>query len=349
MTRLLIVVLLLVFAAPPVALADKPPCDSPRLFKPNQPIMKWHRKRTRMITVRSGSARHRGQDVITTTGRDQLLIAKFAYGKTDKDLTREHVDVFVQDAPPCGQGRRLGDAWTSDGDKPTRAGVEDDGGRVYFSVPEAHRRGEGQHPVRMLVGGDHSQAAFGLYVTKPATRVVIFDMDGTLTTGDGEIGRQLFKRLSRESYRPKMYKGAPAVARSWAAKGYLVVYVSGRPDNLRRMSRKWLVEQGFPPGPIHLTDKLRQSRPSSGGLGEYKSDFLKRLESEGLVVYAAYGNAETDIEAYEAAGVPKSHTFIIGPNAGKGGTVGITSYGDHLAAAKAMRSAEVRAPSNLRW
>ena len=50
-----------------------------------------------------------------------------------------------------------------------------------------------------------------------------------------------------------------------------------------------------------------------------------------LWVAAAYGNADTDITAYEANDVPKDHTFIIGLLAGKGGTQPLTSdYQSHL-------------------
>ena len=50
--------------------------------------------------------------------------------------------------------------------------------------------------------------------------------------------------------------------------------------------------------------------------------------------YAAYGNADTDITAYANVEIPQGRTFIIGPNAGNGGTVAIPNgdYTDHTAA-----------------
>jgi phosphatidate phosphatase PAH1 len=46
---------------------------------------------------------------------------------------------------------------------------------------------------------------------------------------------------------------------------------------------------------------------------------------------AAYGNARTDIEAYEDVGIPKEKTFIIGPYAGEKGTTPIREdYRSHV-------------------
>jgi hypothetical protein len=49
------------------------------------------------------------------------------------------------------------------------------------------------------------------------------------------------------------------------------------------------------------------------------------------------------------AGVAKDATFIIGKNAGHGGTVAIPSYPDHLSAAAAKPPAVRAAPAPPRW
>jgi len=48
---------------------------------------------------------------------------------------------------------------------------------------------------------------------------------------------------------------------------------------------------------------------------------LKSLQATGLTFIRAFGNALTDIRAYEGAGIPKAQTFIMGKHGGKGGTV----------------------------
>ena len=67
-----------------------------------------------------------------------------------------------------------------------------------------------------------------------------------------------------------------------------------------------------------------------------------------MTLFAAYGNATMDVEAYGAAGAPKARTSIIGTNAGKQGTASVSSYTAHLPAVKALPAAAVRPPS-LGW
>lgn len=324
------------------------PC-SPRPFAPSGPKSAWRHSATALLVVTQGAPNHRGQDVIVNPGAPQLLIGKFAYGAFDKDLKGEDVEVFVQDAPPCGEWRSLGVVATSEeGQYGTQYGVADDGGRVFFTIPPALARGLGRHPVRMLVKGDLSVAAFTLLVVPPATSSVVFDIDGTLTTDDFELVAQLFSNLLAGSYQPKLQPDSPAVAWAWAQKGYLPIYLTGRPDTLRAITQTWLVDQKLPPGAVHLTDTSAQALPTPTGVGAYKTDALSAWKAS-VSLHAAYGNATTDIQAYAAAAIPKARTYIVGPNAGKEGTVAIESYGKHLPTASASPAAAVAAPPAAVW
>ena len=327
----------------------KPVCEAV-VFAPQGEKIKWKHKRTRLFTLKLKKANHRGQDVVVQAGHEQVLIAKFAYGHIDKDLKDELVEVYVQRESPCSAWEMLGSARTSrDGEYGELYGIKDDGGRIFFTIPEARRLPVGRYPIRMLVKGDHSVAAFELFVIAPGTEVVVFDIDGTLTVGDSEVSKEYFARLARLDYAPKMYADADKVVTTWTGKGYLPVYVTGRPDNLRSVSRDWLIAQGMPPGVLHCTDTLHQALPTSKGVGLYKSEFLGRLTREGLVIAAAYGNAPTDIEAYAAAGVDKERTYIIGPNAGKKETQAVKSYTKHLETAVTMPPATKTFPSLTTW
>jgi len=326
--------------------AEAGTCAKPLAFAPPKKPAGWKHTTTKLLVVTQGPANHRAQDVVAVAGAPQVLIGKFAYGPLDKDLKGEDVDVYMQKSPPCGPWVLLGTAVTSqDGQHGQKYGINDDGGRVFFTVPAAHARPVGRYPVRMLVRGDNSVAALTLYVVSSKTDAVVFDIDGTLTTDDFQLVTQLFIKLQNGTYVPKAYAGATDITTTWAAKGYLVLYLTGRPDSLRTITQKWLVQQKMPPGPLHLTDTLAQALPTSSGVAKYKSDFLKKTVKEAKVALgAAYGNATTDIEAYEAASVPKARTFIIGKNRGKKGTVAVTSYPVHLPAAKALPAATVKAP-----
>jgi hypothetical protein len=160
------------------------------------------------------------------------------------------------------------------------------------------------------------------FLVAPGTNVVVTDIDGTLTTSDAELVRQ----LSDGSYTPAMMKAAAPLMQAWAAKGYLVVYLTARLHLFRSETRQWLRELRFPPGPVI----------TSGGTldaGPYKAVWLHRMiDRFGWVVVAAYGNADSDIAAYQDAAIAKSRTFMIGEAAGRSGTVAISDndFTQHL-------------------
>jgi hypothetical protein len=325
---------------------DEQSCASPRAFEPPSPPSGWKHTSTVLVTLTQGTPNHRGQDVVVAEGKPQVLIGKFAYGLLDMDLENEEVEIFIQESPPCGAWVSLGTAETSDdGHYGTGYGIEDDGGRIFFTVPQQRTRPVGRYPVRMLVKGDNSVAAFTLFVLPEKTDAVVFDIDGTLTTSDSELYLQVIDQLLSGDYVPEMRPGASSMAQAWAEKGYLPVYLTGRQDLLRHLSQGWLEEMGFPPGVIHHTDTNTQALPTSMGVARYKADFLLKLgDNVGAAVFAAYGNATTDIEAYETAGIPKDHTFIVGKNAGKDQTVPLSDYTSHLSTVRSMPPATSPAP-----
>jgi len=289
--------------------------------------------------------------VLALADGPQVLVGKFAYGVFDKDLEDEDVETYLQADAPCGLWESEGVLDTSeDGEHGQRHGIRDDGGRIFLELPAGRRRPLGWHPVRMLVHGDHSVAAFRLGVVPAGAQAVVFDIDGTLTTADFELIHELFDDLFAGDYVPEMYPAAVDVVRTWHDLGYLVIYVTGRPDMLRRISERWLREQGFPPGALHLTDTNQQALPTERGVARYKAEFLERLHEDlGLDIVAAYGNASTDISAYEQAGVPKERTYIIGAHAGDEGTVGVEDYGTHLLDLQDEPPAAPAAPSLDGW
>jgi phosphoserine phosphatase len=316
--------------AKPAATAT-PACNTPVPFVPPNLPAGFKHTRTILGTITQGPANHRGGDTLVAAGKPQRLIAKFAYGPLDKDLEEEEVEVFVQRGGPCGTWESVGTATTSDEEHGTKWGVEDDGGQVYFEVPEEKRLPAGVHEVRILARGDNSYAALRLYVVEAGAPAVVFDIDGTLTTDDMQVVLQILGQAADKPYVPVMRDGALDVVRTWADKGYLVVYLTGRPDAFTAPTRDWLAAKGFPPGPVRLAAESSEVLPSQHGVGAYKTAWLKRWADEADVRWAAaYGNAETDIYAYAQAGIPKDRTWIIGPNAGKEETGALTTYTDHL-------------------
>jgi len=240
-----------------------------------------------------------------------VLTAKLAYGALSKDLEGEPV-VGLLASDGC-RAREVGRADT-DGD-----------GRVAI---RSGRLAAGFHRFWLVVAGDNTFAEGGAWVLPGPTPAVVFDVDGTLTLDDGELIDDLVGGGARA------FEGAARVVEAWAARGYLVVYLTGRPYPLRARTRRWLVEGGFPDGPLFTPDHLHQAVPAREWVGAYKRDTLRQLIAAGVEVERAYGNADTDVCAYAEAGVDPARTFIIGAARGcdgKPAPVALAGYLDHLA------------------
>lgn len=300
-------------------------------------------RRKRSLLWAAGGANHRGQDVVTPPDGRQILVGKIAYGIADKDLKEEDVDVLVQRGNVCTPWELLGVVRTSrEGDLDAALlGTPDDGGRVLLEIPAPRHLPAGRHAVRLLVHGDRSAADFSLWVLPRGTEVAIFDVDGTLTTGDDELWEQLATEALGSPEQPDAWPGARDVVAAWAERGVLPVYLTGRPDTLRRLTVQWLREQGFPPGVVRLTDQMRQTVPVEAIIGRFKADVLTDLQGRaGLVVRAAYGNAATDRFAYRGAKIPDDRVHMVGDG---------LDWPSELVRVRGEPAAQVAAPRPAAW
>lgn len=158
-------------------------------------------------------------------------------------------------------------------------------------------------PVYAMLEADGSCAEHFDYLFAPGASVVVTDIDGTLTLSDTELLNQL---SAEATYVPKQMGGASQLIQAWATKGYPIIYLTARPHKFRAETRSWLDSQGFAPGPL-ITEG------STATADVYKTLWLNRMIHDlGWHVVAAYGNAPTDVTAYENAQIPKSQTFIVG-------------------------------------
>ncbi len=178
-----------------------------------------------------------------------------------------------------------------------------------------------------VLEGDGTCAVHGAFVWPAGTKVIVTDIDGTLTVDDNELLKQV---MGEPLYEPKANRSSSEMLNAWAQKGYQVAYLSARPHNLRGISRVWLHSMGAPFGPMRTADTFVHGESAR----TYKAQFLERVQSElGWEIVAVYGNADSDIQAYEDAGIPKGVTFIVGELAGQNGTVAIgnNDYTEHVA------------------
>lgn len=214
--------------------------------------------------------------------------------------------------------------WTQLGEQTTGDFSSDSPGGYSFELSSPPP--EGITTRYAVLNPEPSCGTHTTYILPTGTKVVVADIDGTMTLSDDE----LIMQISDGMYDPAEMMGSVALSQAWAAKGYQMVYLTARPHMFRTETRRWLVDHGYADGPIITAPML----VSGDAARTYKRDWVNRLQNDlGWVVVAAYGNAQSDIDAYGDAGIDKGVTFIVGDNAGVDGTTAIANddYTTHIA------------------
>uniref|UniRef100_A0AAY4BW82 DDHD domain-containing protein n=1 Tax=Denticeps clupeoides TaxID=299321 RepID=A0AAY4BW82_9TELE len=251
-------------------------------FTPNKPREKWQRKRTH-VKIRNVTANHRANDAVFTEDGTQVVMGRFMYGPLDMvTLTGEKVDVYIMTQPPSGE-------WVYFDTELTNSS-----GRISYFIPESKRLGIGVYPVKMVVRGDHTSADSYLTVLPTGTEFVVFSIDGSFAASVSIMGSD-----------PKVRAGAVDVVRHWQDLGFLIVYVTGRPDMQKQRVVAWLSQHNFPHGIVSFCDGLVHDPL------RHKANFLKYLISEVREIFAAYGSTK-DISVYSSLGLPPSQIYIVG-------------------------------------
>jgi phosphatidate phosphatase PAH1 len=256
----------------------------------------WNSSLTPVLTTSQGSPRHRGRDLFLNPGDEQWVLAKFAYGPADKDLKGENVDVYLQ--RDCEGGFELlgRTTTTEENEHATVEGVLDTGGRIYFPIPSNATLGVGRHRIHLVVRGDLSTTDVLIDVVPAGTIMFASDVDGTLTTEETEEFTAL---LSGDL--PHANAFAPQVMWALYNKGYRAFYLTARPEWLGDRTRAFLQRRGFPPGLFHTT--LNKTGALGGAAVGYKTGELAWLSNKGMSPAWAFGNTDSDGEAYDNAGI----------------------------------------------
>ncbi|XP_053180879.1 membrane-associated phosphatidylinositol transfer protein 2-like isoform X1 [Scomber japonicus] len=251
-------------------------------FTPSKPREKWLRKRTH-VKIRNVTANHRVSDAVFTEDSQQVVMGRFMYGPLDMvTLAGEKVDLHIMTQPPSGE-------WVY-----FNTEVTNSSGRVSFTIPEDKRLGIGVYPVKMVVRGDHTFADSYLTVIPRGTEFVVFSIDGSFAASVSIMGSD-----------PKVRAGAVDVVRHWQDLGYLIIYVTGRPDMQKQRVVAWLSQHNFPHGIVSFCDGLVHDPL------RHKANFLKSLTEAHLKIFAGYGSTK-DISVYTSIGLPPSQIYIVG-------------------------------------
>lgn len=253
------------------------------VFTPSQPREKWQRKRTH-VKLRNVTANHRVSDAVANEDGPQVVTGRFMYGPLDMvTLTGEKVDVHIMMQPPSGEWLYLDTL------------VTNNSGRVSYTIPETHRLGVGVYPIKMVVRGDHTFADSYITVLPKGTEFVVFSIDGSFAASVSIMGSD-----------PKVRAGAVDVVRHWQDLGYLIIYVTGRPDMQKQRVVAWLAQHNFPHGVVSFCDGLVHDPL------RHKANFLKLLISElHLRAHAAYGSTK-DVAVYNSISLSPMHIYIVG-------------------------------------
>ncbi|XP_029964895.1 membrane-associated phosphatidylinositol transfer protein 3 [Salarias fasciatus] len=252
-------------------------------FSPSSPREKWLRRRTH-VKLRNVTSNHRVNDVIATEDGPQTLVGRFMYGPLDMvTLTGEKVDVLLMTQPQSGR-------WVHFDTEVTNSS-----GRVTYNIPKSKRLGLGVYPIKMVVKGDQTSAEAYLTVLPRGMECVVFSIDGSFAASVSIMGSD-----------PKVRPGAVDVVRHWQDLGYLIIYITGRPDMQKQRVVSWLSQHNFPHGMIFFSeglvhDPLRQ-----------KTIFLRNLIQEcHIKINSAYGSMK-DISVYNMLGLSPSQIYIVG-------------------------------------
>jgi hypothetical protein len=132
-------------------------------------------------------------------------------------------------------------------------------------------------------------------VLPPNTEAVVFSISGSFAANISFTGSD-----------PKVHAGSVDVVRFWQDLGYLIIYMSARPDMQQPKMLNWLKQHNFPFGMVFFSDGL-----STGPLKQ-KAEALKNLvTSNQLQVKAGYGSMK-DLQMYANLGLKSSQIFIMG-------------------------------------
>uniref|UniRef100_A0A8C5CH62 Phosphatidylinositol transfer protein membrane associated 2 n=1 Tax=Gadus morhua TaxID=8049 RepID=A0A8C5CH62_GADMO len=253
-------------------------------FTPSKPREKWIRKRTQ-VKIRNVTANHRVCDAVFSEDAPQLVTGRFMYGPLDMvTLTGEKViDIHIMTQPPSGEWVFFDTQLTSSS------------GRISYTIPDSKRLSTGVYPVKMVARGDHTSADSYLTVLPQGTEFVVFSIDGSFAASVSIMGSD-----------PKVRAGAVDVVRHWQDLGYLIVYVTGRPDMQKQRVVAWLSQHNFPHGIVSFCEGLVHDPL------RHKGNFLKSLICEAhMKIFAAYGSTK-DISVYSSIGLSPSHIYIVG-------------------------------------
>jgi len=253
-------------------------CSKPPTVQPGN----VRQTRSKLI-LRAGAPNHRAADLIAReTDAVQRIGGKLAYGRIDKDLSGEVAAVYA-----CEGG-----AW-----RLLASGLTNDDGRFEVVLEGKARVPVGMRDLYVASTIDGTGAWAVGYVAPKDARIVVTDIDGTISESENAIVEQVAAGTDIEH--------RPHAPEALAKLPHVIVYVSSRGDVFTETTRAWLASHGFPRGVLRLGRGAFV--PSGDRSAEYKTAVLRALT---IPIAAGIGNRASDIAAYTRAKIPADRILI---------------------------------------
>jgi len=245
-----------------------------------------------------------GLDVLAQPGQRLRLRARLRAGELfglARDIPRAPVSYFLNDD-------LLATVMTN---RSGRAALE----RI---VPKAE-----DHVIRLFYPGGEEYASaesyLRLFVRKPNASFLVTDIDFTLAQTESLLalrsGRVALKAQPRAAF---------VLRRLVTERGMTILYITAREESLINLTREWLSDQGFPPGPLFAWDYLHSPLSHEA----YKQQLLSRLKKEWPGIEWAVGDRLEDVRAYQACGIKPIWLPSIPPEQAPEGTFIVQSWRD---------------------
>ncbi|KAI6657567.1 Membrane-associated phosphatidylinositol transfer protein 2 [Oopsacas minuta] len=228
----------------------------------------------------------RGIDLIIREGQTQVIQGKFLFGKLDiASLSREQVELFYQD--PI-EGWSLLDIVNTDTH-----------GVLLYTVPQEKQFPVGVHVIHMLVCGTVSTEV--QLAVLPATQTV----DAVMFSVDGSFYRDFSVKGNKSKVRP----GSVEIVEFWKNHGYLIFYVTARPDMQKNDIMHWFDKKNFPSALTYFNEGVTTDPQA------HKSTYIRHLIQDlGVRICAAYGSNK-EVQTYGEAGIPQNCIYSLSKKA----------------------------------
>ena len=229
---------------------------------------------------------HRANDVIVLENKPQSLNARFSYGhRFNFLLSGEVVDIYksktLLSSTACHTSASDWDYLASE--------ITDFNGKVKYELPDEQRLELGIHKIRMVVKQDDTYVDFFVAVLPLNTEAIVFCIEAL---------------LSENKLEPFKNKNAAVIAeivRYWQQLGYLIVYVTKKPDVIHHKIHTWLLHHKFPLGMVLFNGII----PWMKNQARYLPDLGT---SNGIKLHTVY-STKKGIDMYAQMGLDSSKIF----------------------------------------